>query len=233
MKPTLIGYIRVSTDEQGKSGNGLDAQTAAIVKFADDNGYHLLEIVQECASGKLDLALRPVLKAAVAKSLKLGAKIVVSKLDRLSRKASFIFNLMDSRVKFVVVQFGDNVDEFMTHVYAVLGEKERKMIGERTRDALKALKAKGVSLGNPREHDEIVDGQVKRGLATARALGGAANASKADDFAQLVRPSIERAVNNGMSLRAIAAEFNSNGIKTARGGQWTATTISNTMARWA
>lgn len=216
----LIGYVRVSTDEQGTSGNGLEAQKAALMRFAEDTGYQLLAIVEEVASGKLGLEDRPVLKSAIARALKEGATIVVSKLDRLSREALFVLTMMQSRAKFIVTQFGENVDEFMLHVYAVLGEKERKMIGSRTKDALRQLKAKGVTLGGPK-------------LDQARVAGCAKNASKADDFAIKMRPSIERMMDSGMSFRAIASEFNTNGTKTARGGLWSAATVSNIVARWA
>jgi len=217
---TLIGYIRVSTKDQGVSGNGLEAQHAAILKFAADNGYELVEIVKEVASGKLGLQDRPVLKAAITKALKMKATLVVSKLDRLSRDAAFIMNLMNTRVQFVIAQFGEQADPFMIHMYAVLGEKERKMIGQRTKDALTALQAKGVKLGGPNT------GDVYR-------LGNSANASKADTFAERMRPAIQRMLDAGMSMRAIAAEFNENGTTTARGGNWDAKTVSNIIARWA
>ena len=216
----LIGYVRVSTDEQGTAGNGLDAQRAAILKFAADTGYELLEIVEEVASGKLGLEDRPVLKDALARSLKAKATLVVSKLDRLSRQALFIMTLMHNKAKFIVTQFGESVDEFMLHMYAVLGEKERNMISQRTRDALAQLKAKGVKLGGPK-------------LDQVRELGAAKNASKADEFATRMKPSIQRMLASGMSYRGIASEFNENGTKTARGGLWSAATVSNIVARWA
>ena len=106
-------------------------------------------------------------------------------------------------------------------MYAVLGEKERKMIGQRTKDALAMLKAKGKVLGNQTNLDD------------ARALAAASNANKADDFAGRMRPAIERMINAGMSNSAIAREFNANGTKTARGGAWATTTVSNMVARWA
>lgn len=214
----LIGYVRVSTDEQGTAGNGLEAQRAAIEHFAATSGYTLLNIVTEVASGKLGLEDRPVLKQAIADAQKQGAVLVVSKLDRLSREALFILTLMQSKAKFIVTQFGESVDEFMLHMYAVLGEKERKMIGQRTRDALAQLKFKGIKLGGPR-------------LAEVRIEGSARNANKADAFAMQMKPAISRMLAFGMSFNAIAAEFNTNGTKTARGGLWTATTVKNIVAR--
>lgn len=231
-KKKLIGYIRVSTKEQGTSGNGLEAQREAIERFARENDCDLVEIVTEVASGKLGLEDRPVLQAAVKKALKMKAYIVVSKLDRLSRSAAFIFNLMNTTLHFVVVQFGFSVDEFMIHIYAVLGEKERKMIGSRTKDALAVLKAQGVALGNPYAEDTVdVEGKLKIGVVTASARGGEATAGRADAFAERMRSTIVMMKNAGLSHSAIARQLNENGTKTARGGAWGTTTVSNLVAR--
>jgi DNA invertase Pin-like site-specific DNA recombinase len=126
----------------------LEAQRQAILAFAEEHNLEVLEIVREDASGKLGLDERPVLRQAIARCLKLKATLLVSKLDRLSRHAVFILNLMETRAKFIVAQFGMDADAFMVHIYAVLGEKERKMISERTAAALQTLKAKGKVLGN-------------------------------------------------------------------------------------
>lgn len=214
----LIGYIRVSTDEQGTAGNGLEAQAAAINKFAADNGYTIVEIVQEVASGKLDVEDRPVLSAAIKKCLKTKATLVVSKLDRLSREVSFISNLMKTNLKFLVTQFPD-ANTLMLHMYAVIGQQEREFISQRTTDALAILKSKGIKLGGPK-------------VLEAGVLGRAATAAKADAFAERLRPSIERMRGTGMSFQAIADEFNTNGTKTARGGAWQATTVRNMCQRF-
>lgn len=234
MKQQIIGYIRVSTDEQAAKGNGLEAQRQAILTFAAENDLEVLDIVREDASGKLGLQDRPVLREALARSLKLKAAVVVSKLDRLSRHAVFILNLMETKAKFIVAQFGMDADAFMVHIYAVLGEKERKMISERTKAALQTLVAKGVKLGNPAQNDYLdAHGEKKLGLVSARKLAADAVASKADAFAIKMQAPIKRMVDSGMSMRAIAAEFNTNGTKTARGGLWSAATVSNIIARWA
>ena len=215
----LIGYIRVSTDEQGKSGNGLEAQKASIEKFATDNNYKLIEIVTEVASGKLGLNDRPVLNSAITKALKAGAFVVVSKLDRLSRHAAFVLNLMDTKVKFIIAELGEAVDSFMLHIYAVVAQKEREMISSRTKSALESLKAKGVALGN------------RTNISDARKSASEVISSKADEFAEKMKVSIDRMVKAGMSMRAIALEFNTNGTKTARGGAWTSKTVGNIIAR--
>ena len=216
----IIGYIRISTEEQNKSGNGLDAQRKAIVEFATSKGYELLEIVQECASGKLGLDNRPVLREAVVKANKIKAMLVVSKLDRLSRDASFVMNLMNTKLNFCVAELGENVSEFMLHIFCVVAQQEREMISKRTKDALAALKDKGVKLGN------------ERTLKQAQANGHASNASKADEFAAKMKPSIKRMLDAKMNFTQIAKEFNANGVKTARGGQWHPTTVANIVDRY-
>lgn len=216
---TLIGYARVSTEDQGSARNGLEAQMASITKFAADNGYKLLEIVQEVASGKLGLNDRPVLAQAIARAVKLKAVVVVSKLDRLSRHAAFVLNLMETKVKFIVSELGEAVDSFMLHIYAVVGQKERELISERTRSALAQLKLKGVQLGN------------RTNAAEASAAGGAAYAAKADAFAERMRSTLVMMKKTGMSHSAIARQLNENGTTTARGGAWGTTTVSNMVAR--
>lgn len=219
MTKQIIGYIRVSTEDQGVAGNGLEAQRTAIERFASDNGYELLEIVQEVASGALDLSDRPFLAAAMKRCQKLKVAIIVSKLDRLSRDAAFILNLMNTKTRFIVAQFGENVDNFQIHIYAILAQKEREMISQRTKDALAILKAKGKRLGGS-----------KCGLEAGQ-IGHAAQASKADQFALKMAPSLNRMRAAGMGLQKIADELNLNGTKTARGGEWHSMTVRNIFER--
>ena len=216
----LIGYVRVSTDEQGKSGNGLEAQLTAIKKFAEDNGYKLLEVVTEVASGKLDLDKRPVLNSAIVKAVKQGAFVVVSKLDRISRSVAFITRLMETKAKFIVTQLGEDVDTFMLHIYAAVAQKEREMISARTKESLAIVKKNGVKLGNPTN------------LAEASVRGGKTMADRADSFADKVKPIIERMRSEGLSLVSIAVELNNMGVRTARGGQWSKTQLSRICARF-
>jgi DNA invertase Pin-like site-specific DNA recombinase len=151
MPAAIIGYIRVSTDKQGKSGLGLEAQREAIARFAAAESLEVVGEFIEVETGKGADALdkRPQLAAALRRAKQLGAHIAVSKLDRLSRDVHFISGLMTKRVPFIVAQLGRNVDPFMLHIYAALAEKERAMISERTRDALAKAKQRGVVLGNP------------------------------------------------------------------------------------
>jgi DNA invertase Pin-like site-specific DNA recombinase len=146
MKPAL-GYIRVSTQKQGRSGLGLEAQQAALARFAEAEGFQLLETFTETESGKHDESHRPVLAAALEVARKQGTPIIVAKLDRLSRDVHYISGLMKHRVPFIVAELGVDTDPFMLHLYAALAEKERALISRHTKDALAAAKARGVRLG--------------------------------------------------------------------------------------
>lgn len=217
---TIYGYTRVSTKEQGKTKNGLEAQAEAIRLFAHYNGYKLVEIVEEVRTGTDDE--RPVLADLVKRVGKLkDAYIVVNKLDRLSRDAAFILNFVKQYSRFIVTELGENVDPFILHIYAGFAEKERQMISDRTRAGLQAKKARGEVLG-----------ASKAVLAKATAKSIHAVQSKADAFAERLRPTVQRMVSCGMSYREMAAELNATGTKTARGGEWHAMTVSNLIARF-
>jgi DNA invertase Pin-like site-specific DNA recombinase len=214
----LLGYVRVSTKEQGKTRNGLEAQVEDIRRFAQYNGYTLVEIAEEVRTGTDDE--RPVLAEITKRAKKLGAYVVVNRLDRLSRSAIFILQYVHDNPKFIVTMLGENVDPFALHIYAGLAEKERMLISERTRAGLQAKKARGAVLGASQEV-----------LQKSRAQSAIACSEKADAFAARMRPTLKRMIDAGMSFRAIAAELNDNGTKTARGGEWRANTVSNMVAR--
>ena len=150
---TAIAYTRVSTKKQGESGLGLEAQQEALKRFAEAEGFRLIETFSEVETGKGADALdkRPQLAAAIAKAKEHAAPVIVAKLDRLSRDVHFISGLMAQKVPFIVTTLGANVDPFMLHIYAALAEKERTLISERTRAALAELKAKGKKLGGIRQ----------------------------------------------------------------------------------
>lgn len=221
MKKLMIGVVRVSTERQTSARNGIEAQMSEIQAFAAANGYELLEIVEESVSGKYDLDYRPVLKAAIQKCLKLKATLCVSKLDRLSRRASFIMNLMETKLKFVVAELGEDVSPLMLHVSCIIGEAERRAIGSRTKAALGAKKRREPDWtpGNPTN------------LKEAGLKGAKSTAKMADMFAERLRPSIQRMRTSGMTLYEIAKEMNEQEVKTARGGKWTVQSVSNLTRR--
>ena len=139
-----MGYVRVSREKQGRSGLGLEAQQAALQRFAQTEGFEIVELFVEVESGKHDADKRPVLAKALTRAKRDRAPILVAKLDRLSRDVHYISGLMKHNVPFIVAEFGVDTDPFMLHIYAALAEKERRMISERTRHALQAAKARGI-----------------------------------------------------------------------------------------
>jgi DNA invertase Pin-like site-specific DNA recombinase len=212
MKPA-IAYLRCSTAEQGKSGLGLGAQLEAVRQFAAAEGFELVEVVPEVASGKLGLVGRPELRAALARAKRLKCPILVSKLDRLSRDVAFISDLMKRGVPFIVAELGTDVDPFVLHLFAALAEKERRMIGQRTKAGLAQAKAKGVTLGN------------RTNLAEAQARGQAASAAAAAEFRAVMLPIVESLRGQGLTMAQVADRLNLLGHKTARGGEWYAPTV--------
>ncbi len=144
-----IAYLRVSTQRQQRSGLGIEAQRAAIERFANAESLAIAAEFVEFESGKGADALERRPQLAAAKSSK--CSVVVAKLDRLSRDVAFV--LMAQRVPFIVAELGRDADPFMLHLYAALAEKERRLISERTRGALAAMKAAGARLGNPHNLD--------------------------------------------------------------------------------
>jgi DNA invertase Pin-like site-specific DNA recombinase len=216
-----IAYCRVSTARQGKSGLGLEAQQTAIQKFAEAEGYSILQTFVEVQSGKGANALerRPQLSAALAAARRARCPVIVAKLCRLSCDVHFISGLMAHKVPFIVAELGTDADPFMLHLYAALAEKERSLISERTREALKAAKARGVVLGNPQ-------------LADVRARAVARNKAMADRFAQNTAPIIKEIETSGVaSLRGIARALNARGVPTARGGTWSPVQVAAIMQR--
>lgn len=217
-----IGYIRVSTDTQRKSGLGLQAQRTAIAEFASRSGYEVAQWVAETETGKGADALerRPQLRQALIAARRIRAPVLVAKLDRLSRSVAFISKLMEERVPFIVTELGSTVDPFMLHVYAALAEKERDMISQRTKEALAAKKAEGFKLGN------------RTNLEEAAILGRASLSRKADLHATNLLPIIESIKASGLTnLRDIAEALNNRGIRSARGGLWHAQTVARVIAR--
>jgi DNA invertase Pin-like site-specific DNA recombinase len=189
-----VAYIRVSTKQQGRSGLGLEAQEAALARFAEAEGFRFLRTFTETESGADDD--RPELAAAIASARKAKAPIIVAKLDRLSRDVHYISGLMKHRVPFIVTELGADTDPFLLHIYAALAEKERRMISQRTKAALSAARARGIELGGHREQSDITKAAAQQRAESLRSV-----------FEEL----------SGLSARAVAEELNRRGIATAAG----------------
>jgi len=207
----FIGYIRVSTADQGKNGHGLDAQRAAIEVFVAREGGTLLKTFQEIESGANDR--REVIWQAVEAAKKAGAILVVSKLDRLSRSGIRFMVELDKRGVRYEAADSPGMTKLVVHILAAVAEDERKRIAQRTRDGLKAAKAKGVKLGNPRWQDSIEAAREARRAEAAKRQ-------------QLVRPLIEGLRAHGIdTLSGLADALNERGIETPQGRRWHPMTV--------
>jgi DNA invertase Pin-like site-specific DNA recombinase len=216
----FVTYLRVSTDRQGKSGLGLEAQRAAVLDHVEGKGEIAAEYV-EIESGKKND--RPQLAQALAEAKRIGAVLLIAKLDRLARNVAFIANLLEAGIEIAAADM-PQANRFLLHVMAAVAEHEAQAISDRTRAALAAAKARGVALGW-----SIPSRQEEQRQAARK--GAQRNAGKADQHAANVLPVVRQIAAGGASLRQIAEEMNARGIKTARGGKWHAATVRNLIGR--
>ena len=200
-----IAYIRVSTQGQGRSGLGLEAQRP-IARFAEAEGFEFAETFKEVETGKGADALerRPKLAAAIKAARKLKGPVIVSKLDRLSRDVHFISGLMVHKVPFIVAELGADVDPFVLHLFAALAQKERALISKRTKEGLAIAKQRGQRLGG-------------------WTAGSKRGQRKPDAFAERMRRVLAELAS--LSATRAAAELNTRKIVTAAGGKWYPATV--------
>lgn len=214
MSAAFVSYLRVSTERQGRSGLGLEAQRKAVADFlAGGSWRHVAELV-EVESGARDA--RPRLAEALALCRLHNATLLIAKLDRLSRDAAFLLNLQKAGVRFVAADMPE-ANELVVGIMAVVAQAERKMISARTKAALAAAKARGVRLGNPANLRNQQLGAERAAEARARR-----SVARACDLAPILR---EVEADGAASLRAKAAALNSRGIPAPRGGVWSATQV--------
>lgn len=212
-----VTYKRVSTKEQGKSGLGLEAQERDISIFLETYSPEPWETIGDfidIQSGGDDD--RPELQKAITVAKKEKATLLVSKLDRLSRKVSFIAGLMDDKQLSFKVASMPQADKFQLHIYAALAEQERDFISQRTKAALAEAKANGKTLGGLR------DKTMKRNIVLK---------AQADKRASKLESIIVPLKERGDSLRQIADALNEAGITTTRGHQWQAPQVQRVLAR--
>lgn len=212
----FVGYYRVSTLGQGRSGLGLEAQVAAVRRHIAGVGGTLAKEFREVESGAN--SQRPELQEALKYCRKKKAVLVIAKLDRLARNVSFISQLMESGVEFVAADM-PQATKLTIHIIAAMAEHERDVISQRTKASLAAAKARGTKLGNP-------------GVMNITQQGVAANQKGADDFAQRLKPRIAHLQASGFNTYSrLAAALDASGVKTQRGRTWTATGVRNIMIR--
>ncbi|BCS89470.1 recombinase family protein [Pseudodesulfovibrio sediminis] len=213
----FIAYYRVSTQRQGRSGLGLDAQKQSVINYVEQvNGKLLNEYVEvETGKGANALSKRPQLREAIAKAKKAKAVLLIAKLDRLARNVHFVTGLMESNVKFVCADIPE-ANELTLHIMAAMAQYESRRISERTKEALAQAKLRGVRLGNPRlplinkpRHDE------------------------AKVFAERLRPILEGFLACGMTQRRMVEELNQLGIKTPLDKRWHLPQLNRTLKRLA
>jgi DNA invertase Pin-like site-specific DNA recombinase len=222
---SAIGYVRVSTTSQGRSGLGLEAQRSAIARFAQAEGIEVSQVFEEIETGSGADALerRPKLAEALKVARKAKAPVLVAKLDRLSRDVHFVSGLMAHRVEFIVCDLGRQSDPFVLHLYAALAEKERGMISARTKAGLAAAKARGTKLG--------MSARSKRVVRQIAASGARANQTAAMERIETLRPQIEFSLKGGVSLRQAAESLNERGIASPGDGRWHAPSLLKAARR--
>jgi DNA invertase Pin-like site-specific DNA recombinase len=219
----IVAYQRVSTARQGASGLGLEAQTHAINEYAKQREATILATFTEVESGKNNQ--RPELDNALHLAKVTGSTLVIAKLDRLSRNASFLLALRDSGVKFIAADMPD-ANELTVGIMSLVAQQEREAISKRTKDALQAAKARGKILGNPNGADAL-----KR-ASKGNEAGLKVIKSDADQHALNLRPVIASLKAEGItSLGAIAGALNDRGMLTRREGKWHKTTVRNLLDR--
>lgn len=215
----FIAYHRVSTQKQGLSGLGLEAQQQTVLNYLNGGNWDLIQEFVEVETGKGADALerRPQLRAAIDACKKQKATLIIAKLDRLARNVHFISGLIESGVDFVCADM-PQANKVMLQMYSVMAEWERDQISARTKAALQAAKARGVVLG--------------AAGATNLKPNFEARQQAACDFAGKLKGIIEGMKARGLAQRAMYAELNGLGVKTAKGGAWSLVQLQRVIGRF-
>jgi DNA invertase Pin-like site-specific DNA recombinase len=207
-----VAYLRVSTQRQGVSGLGLDAQRQAVCDYVAHTGGEIAAEFTEVESGAS--ATRDELRKALERTKELEGTLLIAKLDRLSRNMAFIANLMESGVKMVCCDMPE-ANELTLHIIAAMAQYERRMISERTKVALEAAKRRGVKLGNPRLHETAHQAATQR----------------ADSFAGQLYPTLQGLVLRGCSRREMVSALNKLGVRGPNGGRFHLSTLQRVLER--
>jgi len=227
-KGKFVSYLRVSTDKQGRSGLGVEAQRETVARYLNGGNWTLAAEYVETESGKR--SDRPKLAAALARAKAIGATVVFAKLDRLTRNVDLLRALVTSGVDLVFCDLPHvppgAIGRFLLTQMASVAELEAGLISERTKAALAAAKARGVKLGNPN------GARALRGKQTGNTKAVAAIKAKADDRASNLQAIITDLHAQGVNgVRMIARELNSRAVLTPRGGEWHPTSVVRLLER--
>lgn len=225
----IIAYYRVSTAKQGRSGLGLEGETAAVAAFAQTRGCDVLGTYQEVESGKR--ADRPQLVKALAHAKRSKATLVVAKLDRLARNVAFLSRLMESGVDFIAIDL-EHANRLTIHILSAVAEGEAKAISERTKAALAAAKARGMKLGSARPgHWDGREQARLAGSAKGAKVSAVVRAKAATEAYLDLLPQMQQLQSEGRSLRAIAESLNAAGHTTRRGKPWNQVQVMRVLQR--
>lgn len=219
----VVAYYRVSTEAQGRSGLGLDAQKTSITTLCEGRGWNITAEFTEVESGSKND--RSELSAALKRAKVTGSVLVIAKLDRLSRSVAFLAALQESGVQFIAADMPE-ANELTIHIMAAVAQAERRAISERTKSALAAAKARGVKLGNP-NGAAAIRRAGKGNVAALEAIKADAN-ERAREYAETVA---DIQAGGVVSLAGIANELNDRDIVTQRGGVWHPSTVRNLLHR--
>ncbi|MFC6593188.1 recombinase family protein [Deinococcus lacus] len=218
MSAPAVAYYRVSTQKQGQSGLGLEAQRAAVLSYTASQGLSLVEEFTEVETGTKKRR-RPQLEEALAHTKRVGGTLLIAKLDRLARNVAVVATLMESGVRFVAVDMPE-ADNLTIHVMAAVAEREAQLISSRTKAALAARKARGLKLGKPenltlearRKGAEVTRQRAINDMRTVAAYAGALR-------------------KQGLTLKAIALHLELHGFQTRKGGRWSPTQVKRVLDR--
>jgi DNA invertase Pin-like site-specific DNA recombinase len=219
----FVSYLRVSTDKQGRSGLGLEAQRDAVSRYLNGGRWKLVAEYVEVESGKRNS--RPQLQAAISHAKATGAKLVIARLDRLARNLHFVSSLQERGVDFVAADMPD-ANRLTIHIIAAVAEAVGRTISENTKTALAAAKARGVKLGNPN------GARALRGKQVGNADAVATIKSNAAQHAADLRGIVDDIRRSGITtVRGIAEELHTRGIRAPRGDTWHPTAVARLLNR--
>ncbi|WP_127902519.1 recombinase family protein [Solirhodobacter olei] len=221
----IVAYIRVSTRRQGESGLGIEAQQAEIAAYAATHGASIAAEFIEVESGKKDD--RPELHRAIREARLTGSRLVIARLNRLSRNAAFLLNLRDSGVDFVAADM-PNANSLTIGVMALVAQEEREAISRNTKAALAAARARGQKLGNPNGAAALR--RAGKGNTASRQAATARADARAHDLADVLA---DITAKGHTTLHQIAKELNRREIRTPRGGRWHPSSVANIRERLA